>query len=329
MPTARKLPSGSYMCRVWDKNLKKQICFTDKKKAEAERKAALYQIQLDALERSDLTFEQAAGQFFQNRTKAFSEGTTREYKRTYEKYLAPLYPYKVDAITNEELQALANTLAVDRAPKTVKNIYGLAVSIIHSVLPGKRFSIRISRKAPKKEVELPSKEDIEKLLSCKKSDDMQLAIELALYGGLRRGEICALEVSDLTDNTIHIQRAMVQDEYGLWVIKAPKTAQSDRFVELPPALADKIRARSGKAVNLTPNSVTNDFPKIAKRAGVKVTFHQLRHWSASYLHDNGVSEAEILKRFGWSQGYVFKNVYRHAFNMDKSTKVMADLFENH
>ena len=328
MPTARKLPSGSYTCRVWDKNLQKQVYFTDKKKSEAERKAALYQIQLDALERSDLTFEQAAGQFFANRTKAFSEGTVREYKRIYEEYLPPLYPYKVDAITNEELQAFANGLAVDRSPKTVKNIYGLAVSIIHSVLPSKRFSIRISRKVPKKEVELPSKDDIEKLLSCKKSDDMQLAIELALYGGLRRGEICALEVSDLTENTIHIQRAMVQNEYGLWVIKAPKTAQSDRYVELPPALADKIRARSGKVVNLTPNSVTNDFPKIARRAGVKVTFHQLRHWSASYLHDNGVSEAEILKRFGWSQGYVFKNVYRHAFNMDKSAAVMTDLFES-
>lgn len=327
MANAQKLPSGKWRCRVYDKAAGRQISFTAAKKSDAERKAQLYQLS-QSTERASMTFEQIAEQFFENRSKSLSEGTIREYKRIFEHDLRPLYRYRLDAITNEELQAFANDLAQDKATKTVKNIYGLAVSIIHSVLPSRRFSVRIARKVQKREVELPPKEDIERLIALPKSEDIQLAIELALYGGLRRGEICALEVSDLSGNTIHIRRAMVQDEFGCWVIKAPKTAQSDRFVELPASLADKIRARSGRVVRLTPNSVSNDFPRIARRAKVKITFHQLRHWSASYLHDNGVSEAEILKRFGWSQGYVFRNVYRHSFNMDKSTAVINSLAMN-
>ena len=41
-------------------------------------------------------------------------------------------------------------------------------------------------------------------------------------------------------------------------------------------------------------------------------FHALRHYSASYLHAQGIPDAYIMARGGWATPAVMQKVYRHA-----------------
>jgi integrase len=57
-------------------------------------------------------------------------------------------------------------------------------------------------------------------------------------------------------------------------------------------------------------------------------FHDLRHYFASYLHDKGFSDAEIMSLGGWKTDHVMKRVYRHAIKdktNDKIKEVMKEL----
>ena len=150
---------------------------------------------------------------------------------------------------------------------------------------------------------------------------MEIPVLLGAYGGLRRGEVCALSVQDFDGDFVHISKDMVYDEYCNWVIKPPKTESSNRTVLLPHWVVSKIRAR-GYVTNLVPDRVSSRFRRMQTALGVDppYCFHSLRHYSASYLHAQGIPDAYIMSRGGWATPSVMQSVYRHALT-DKAQEM--------
>lgn len=55
----------------------------------------------------------------------------------------------------------------------------------------------------------PSDDDIKKLLKHVAGTDLEIAILLAAFGPMRRGEICALESSDIKGSKVSVTKSMV------------------------------------------------------------------------------------------------------------------------
>ena len=147
--------------------------------------------------------------------------------------------------------------------------------------------------------------------------------------GLRWSEICALKIDDLEGDVLCLQRAAVYNEDGEVVNKDyPKTLESFRYIRMPETLAKKIR-NSGEITKMKPNNLTDAFRRFVRSNGFPdMRLHDCRHFMASYLHEQGVSDAEIMRMGGWRTDHVMKNVYRHALANDEKAKEIANSFSD-
>ena len=179
---------------------------------------------------------------------------------------------------------------------------------------------------PKKaqEMQVLTHEEMKRFLMQSKQNDFYELALLELATGMRRGEICALTMSDIDGDFVNVSRAVVRDPLGEWVTKEPKTASSIRRVLLPHFVVERIRER-GHITHLLPNQVSDKFWKKQLRLGISrpYCFHSLRHFHASYLHALNIPDAYIMARGGWSSPAVMQSVYRHALTDHVS---VTDLF---
>lgn len=114
---------------------------------------------------------------------------------------------------------------------------------------------------------------------------------------------------------IHVHRDIVlNSEHKRITKEMPKTFTSDRYVELPPGVADLVR-KQGYVTKFNPNSLTNAHRRFLEKCGVPFSrFHDWRHFMVSSLNEIGCSDAFIQKYGGWSSDYTMKNVYRHTLS---------------
>lgn len=149
---------------------------------------------------------------------------------------------------------------------------------------------------------------------------MEIPILLGIHG-LRRGEICALRYPDDFDgNSVHVSRDVVYGYKQKVFEKPPKTDRSDRLVPLAGEVVNLI-ATQGYVTKMTLAAISHAFPKLLQKNGIpKYRFHDLRHFFASYMHDQGFSDEQIMKMGGWQTDNVMKRVYRYALTDDTFVK---------
>ena len=79
---------------------------------------------------------------------------------------------------------------------------------------------------------------------------------------------------------------------------------------------------------MNPNTLCKMFKRKVDQLGLPmIRFHDLRHWCASTLHAQGVPDAYIMQRGGWSSDWVLKSVYRHTLDGDQQS--MTALANDH
>lgn len=190
-----------------------------------------------------------------------------------------------------------------------------------------------------------------------------LIAALALFGGLRRGEVLALvpEVVNWETNIIRIKSSLqLTKKHGLR-IKTTKTGE-ERDVTYPKFLIDRLKIFYEQKLILKeemgnlwkgfkdekgneifflftneygkpyrPDSVTQFWDRFIKREKLKqVSFHGLRHSSASFLLSEGVNMKVIQKRLGHKDINMTLNMYSHLNeDDDKNASYAFDkLFSN-
>ncbi|MEG0471309.1 MAG: tyrosine-type recombinase/integrase [Solibacillus sp.] len=185
----------------------------------------------------------------------------------------------------------------------------------------------------------------------------QLICKLALFGGLRRGEIVgiALDVINWDDNQIHISRSLQITKKGGLQLKSTKT-EEERTITLPKPLMDELKSfndhqqlirddmgnlynqfidENGEKVDMLfanpdgkpyrPDAITRFWGRFMHRNEDlrNVNFHGLRHSSASYLLSQGVNIKVIQIRLGHKDIKTTLNMYSHVTQEDDSAATQA------
>ena len=320
MATARKLPSGSYRCRVFShyvmRDGKKRPVyesFTAPTKREAEAAAAAWAIERKARGQS-MTVSDAVERYITAKTAVLSPASIRGYRTAQRIAFDDIATEDIRDLTSERVQLWISSLSATRAPKTVRNIYVLLLSACKMFVPGKTFSVSLPVKQ-KLRYALPSDGDIQKLLKSVEGTELWIALMLAYYYGLRRGEICALTSDDLSGDLLTISKDVVADENNVWVIKnTPKTADSYRVLKLSEPVLGVLSSIDGNFITCTPNALLARFRRAVSKAGIPpFNFHLLRHCYATRAATLGIADIFVAKMGGWKPGSpVLKSVYQNA-----------------
>ena len=334
MATAKKLPSGNYRVRAFlgkDQTGKKIYkSFTGPDSRKVLRQAAEYADQHRTVHDGSL-FSSALDAYIRSREAVLSYATIRGY-RNIQKVLTRDYSafcaIPVHRISSRDIQSLVNSLvSAGSSPKTVHNYAGL----ISAVMKDAGFPVQQAAlpQRVKQEYHIPTFDEVQVLLKAASGTKLEIPIELAIYG-LRRGEICALSVKDLSaDNVIHVHAAIAYDERGKTHVKAPKTYDSDRYVPIAGSLAEKIRA-AGIVTDYEPQALSHAFRRLlAKQDMEHFRFHDLRHFFVSYCHTVlKLSDAQIQKLGGWKTNSVMRTVYLQSMEDEAAAEAVTRAFSN-
>lgn len=330
MAKAKKLPSGSWRVRasvtIDGRIITKSFTHPDQKRAELM--AYEWQVnQTDNISADRLTLSKAYERYINSKENVLSPSTIRNYKKLHQNHLQDIMNIKVDVLTMEQIQRSINIYAANHSPKSVRNCYGLLSAVLKMFRPSFQLNITLPQKE-KKQMHIPTDEDIKKLVAVSKNTNCYIPVLLAAFGGMREGEICALTSDDVNGSFVTINKSMVCDSDGKWQIKPPKTFSSNRSVELPQFVINEIRGIKGKIVAYNPHSLSMCFNKLLKRYNIPhFRFHDLRHYYVSSLHALNIPDKYIMAQGGWATNYTMQNVYNHT--MEKKQSEFVNQISNH
>ncbi|MBR1432372.1 site-specific integrase [Ruminococcus sp.] len=170
-------------------------------------------------------------------------------------------------------------------------------------------------------------------------DLTSIGITLALYTGIRIGELCALQWKDIDlDNRIinvkkTIQRIQSDDSTKKTkvVISEPKSQSSVRIIPVPDCLMDMLEKfkenenvyiLSGTSKFVEPRTLQYRFAKILKKANLpSVHFHSLRHAFATNCIALGFDVKTLSEILGHSSVDITLNRYVHS-SLDRKKACM-------
>lgn len=305
---AVKLPSGNYRVQVMHGN--KRYSFTAKKKADAKDKADEF-----LKRKADITttpLGEAIDEYIEIKENVLSPSTVRGYKAIRKNNLQDLMDIPVRELTDEAVQRAVNRMAIKKAPKTVRNAIGLLTATLSVYAPDMRLHITLPKRK-QMEYNIPTTQEVNLLLN-NSGKNMRIAIMLAAFCSLRRGEIIALESSDINGNVIHVHRNAVKNADGELVFKSPKTYKSDRYVIAPKILLDHIKGIDGRVCPLQPASISGLFRRACEKSDLNCRFHDLRHYYVSINHALLVPDQYIMLSGGWKSDTILKRVYRNTLS---------------
>lgn len=261
------------------------------------------------------SFEKYAKEYIENRKNVISPATVRTYNTKLKQLSDPFKHKGINNITAEDVQREINTFALTHEPKTTQTLHGFITSVLGAYRPNLALRTKLPPKKDKQEYE-PSNEDISRILEHVKGTEYSIPFQLGVLG-CRRGEICALELSDLNGNELWIHRSKVYLDKK-WITKeTPKTDESNRIIYLPDNLVREINEK-GYIYKNYPAALYKAIQSAQKKLGIpRFKFHALRSYFASYAHSLGIPDADIMAIGGWKTDAVMKKVYRKSIEESK------------
>ena len=300
--------------------------FSAPTKREAKRKAEDWI--MDNLEdgKPIISLSDALQRYLDSKAAVLSPSTLRSYEGIQKNHFGSIGSTPIGRLAKADVQAWISSLVLDGlSPKTVKNCYGLlsAVLVQNDIQPPK---VQLPQQR-QYENYCPSDSDIAVLLDQIRRDgdgELLRAVLLAAFGPCRRSEVCALTASDIKGNVVYINKALVKDSSGTWVIKQPKTPGSTRRIVYPDFVIAELSGISDRLIPHTPDYIGDKFRKTLKRAGLPpFRFHDLRHYGASIMMYMGISQKMIEKRGGWAAGSpILRRTYQNTIDEEAQKEII-------
>lgn len=163
-------------------------------------------------------------------------------------------------------------------------------------------------------------------------NNTSLCILLSLYTGLRVGEICGLQWSDIDSekNILTVRRTVQRINSGI-LIDSPKTKNSLRSVPVPKFIknilekfrkSDNIYILSENIRPAEPRTIQRRFKTILKKANLpSVNYHSLRHMFATNCIKIGFDVKTLSEILGHSSVETTLNRYVHS-SMERKSYLM-------
>lgn len=320
-----KLPSGSYRIRqmVGGKTYSVTV---DHRPTKIEAMKIISDATAHVKKPHDLTVVKACEAYIEAKKDIVSPSTIRGYKSLIRVISDGFGGMRINAVTGASFQTEVNRYAKGRKPKTVKNYAAFLTAVFSFFDLGLHSPTLPKAKKPKKYI--PTGEDVNRILSEVKGTDLEVFFRLSVFG-LRRSEVAALKVTDLAeDNTLTISKALVIDGENKNVLKDTKTTESTRTIKIDDNLADLIRKQGyiWKGHIATPYK---NLQRIQDKLGIpRFPLHAFRHFMASYLHNQGLTDKQIQAIGGWKTDNIMKTVYQHEMEMEKAKEKVADILSH-
>ena len=302
----------------------KSISFYSKKKTE---KAALKDIESQMLkyveEKSKkMLFKDIAIDWKYEHMENLSYKTWQGYSAHYNRALKEFGELYISEIQTADIQLFITGLAKQKyAFKTVKHALNVISLIFDFAIMKKQLSqnpcdyVKIPQGLERKERELPSEEEIQKVINSTNCHFGTFAY-LLLFTGLRRGEALALHSDniDFEKNIININQS-VYFKSNRPELKEPKTKAGYRQVYLIDRLKPLLEGKKGFIFGgdspMTEQAFRRAWERYIKESGVNVTPHQLRHAYATMLYDSGIEAKSAQRLLGHSDIKITLQTYTH------------------
>ncbi len=334
-----KLDNGRWRAIVQTGGRRRSV--TARTRAEAQAAGAELLLELGSAPKpSDLTAGSVLAAFIAEQTPRWSPTTLAD--RTAAAKLIPdtFLARTTDTITVPVVRALHRELArngvtphrVHRACQLLGSAFANAIR--HGIIPGPNpFHLSPAPAPPKAAIRVPDLDQVRRLLS---TGDLALFLRVAATTAARRGEMCGLQWADIDfeRNTVSIRRSIVQVAGHELVERPTKTGtQGQRVVTLDPrtvAMLEDWRTAQWPAPELMlpdpvwvfsddhgqtpwhPNAITNRFDHHRDKVGApNVRLHDLRHYVATTLLQDGVSPHDVANQLGHASTSTTLNVYAH------------------
>ena len=322
--------------------------FSTKAEAQARLNELLLEIDKGTyVEPKTITFAEFAEQWIQSRS-SIRGSTLSAYASVVKQRLVPYFgKMQLTDIGYPQVKEFVNELRTEVSAKTVHN----TLILLRVMLTGKKGASAIKRgflrSDPTKGVELPARhhrkiqplaiETVWKLIDA--AEELggvgHPIVFVDAFTGLRRNEILALNFTDVDwrSHELVVRRAVsktVSDDgvrKWLWGMGPPKSQKSVRrlalaqsVLELLEKMREEAEDRDGLIFRRPDGSAIDPdyfdawiFAPILEKAGLKVRFHDLRHFFASMLIAQGESPKYVCDQMGHSSIQVTFDIYGHLF----------------
>ena len=341
---------------VYDENGKRKPKWIDtgvpikgnnKRKADAKLKELLVKHGENKTDFSrDVLFDGYLEQWLETLRPFVSPVTYDSYKVIMDVHLLPFFrgrKLKITDVAPVHLQQYVNAKLKTLSPNTVlKHLANLSKCLNSAV---KQNIIPYN---PVKRIEMPqkvkfmgakhyNKEQIERLLECSEGDNLEIAIWLTVFYGLRRSEVLGLAwgAIDFENDSLTIKHTVVPTPMGIYREDRTKNESSHATFPLSGRIRKKLIEWKGKQDGykeaqpndyfsndyvctypdgqpIKPDYVSNHFVLLLRKHGLpRIRFHDLRHSSASYLKHLGFDLKDIQVWLRHKDIQTTMNLYTH------------------
>lgn len=340
MPKYKRREDGRFRARVWDGSYTDsgRKHYIDLYSTKSSRDLELKVIEFETKKRQgyiattkNVDIYEYSLQWLKT-SKAFTEETTQGNYTVDIRKIKALKGFTFETLTYNTVQNLINTHA--KSPAACIRLSNTFKSICISaerdkILPrGTTEDIYARLVLPKynaKPRSPLSKEDKE----CLKNPDLDLAektfLYLLYYTGMRRNEILALEVTDITDKGIVVNKALGRTLNYTTYLKTPKSKRGNRTIpihsDLREILNEYIPTLEGSLLfsyngkHIYNALFYNYWRKLKKKTGIVATPHNFRHNFCTMLcyqaaTERTITTKKIAELLGDTEEMVLK-VYSH------------------
>ena len=321
VPAPRQLPSGAWTVQLRKEGVSVTEATKDACLARARAvRAGFIQKQVAAPE---VSLADAIDRYIASRAGTVSPSTVATYKKKKRLYFQALMQDNIHDITEDRVQLeIIKMSAAGLSAKTVKD----TVRFITTALRYNGRTLDIAKLSLPQVQASPyavlTPEEITRLLAALPGNPCELQILLALWLGLRRSEIMALEKSDFDQEhkTVTITKAVVRDDAGNWVLKGTKTSRSARVIACPDYILSLVeQCPDGVLYQNDANYMLKCLHRVCAANGLpSVRLHDLRHINASIGLMLGVPDKYMMERGGWSGTDTMKYRYEHTYSEEKA-----------
>lgn len=316
----KKRADGRYVKVITDPKTHKRISFYGTSPREVNKKILAYQV----AEERGRTFSEIADKWWEEAQPRLATQSLSAYRPALKRAVKEFGNIPIKDITPRDIDRYMRILAGEElALKTIAN---------RRIVLNKVFSYAIVEGDitynPCTAVALPSGLHKERRLAASDSDEQKIKTtddpwlfpQIAIYSGLRKGEILALKWSDIdfTEDIIHVTKS-VAHEGDKPYIKLPKTDAGIRIVPLLAPLRAKLLKAKGKqtdyiisdtgATPLTKRRFETLYNNYKRNVAITATAHQLRHSFATVAIENGVDMKSVSEILGHKQISTTLDIY--------------------